>query len=307
MDGTVYRGLNYSIPMNDVENMSIYKNDTDNTKIQNILISPEKPILTCSEEITRIEATIPKLQNRLVKLKKNCNISGGNQLPKIDYGAVKYDEIMKEKEEEEKKKIEEELNKKFNEHQKIVKKTFDEYKKHNMWEIELVVQNKNIVKMKITEGIDEPKVNGKSLNIIKECEESCVLGSISKNVPKKNSTCKSTLKKVKENVEAYEPFIKTAIKAETSIQPNAPIHNISKEANAPFAEGDDDRDSTLSNSDMDFSGHFKIKPEGGLEHAKPPSLFSRLFGTRKKVHPERGGKKKHRKTNKKHRSRKSRR
>jgi hypothetical protein len=301
MNGTVYSGLNYSIPMNDVENMSIYKNDTDNTKIQNIQIPTKKPILTCSEKIEKLEKYIPLLQNRLDSLKAACpqNISGGDTVsPQYneDMAYKQEDENNKKIEEELMKKIEEELKAEFEKNKPIVKKTFDKYKEHNMWEIELVIQNDNIVKMKITEGIDKPKINGKSSHIIKECEESCVLGSISKNVPKKNSTCATKLNPKQGNNKQITdtandvPFINTAIKAVTPINTQETTYN---------------RDSTSSNDSFDLDKVFPLNEHGRI--AKPPSLFSRLFGTRKKVHPAGGRKKNHRKTNKKHRSRKSRR
>ncbi len=279
MDGTVYRGLNYSIPMNDVENMSIYKNDTDNTNIPIPTANPistKKPKLPCSEKIKKLEKYIPILQDRLDNLKNECPQNGGDTV------SHQYNEPMAhEHEEEKKKKMEEELKAAFEKKKPIVEKTFEKYKEHNMWEIELVIQDDNIVKMKITEGIDKPKINGKSSNIIKECEESCVLGSISKNITDKNNKCASILNPKKGNVK-----------------------QITTPENETNAELKDDIDSTPIN-DKIISDAFPLDDNGNI--AKPPSLFSRLFGTTRKVQPLVGGRKKnHRKTNKKRRSRKSR-
>ena len=275
MDGTVYRGLNYSIPMADVENMSIYKNDTDNNKI--LIIPPSistenKPQLSCRDKITRLEKTIPILQNQLDELKPTCEtkISGGNPLNDIE-----YTETMKEK---------------FENNKKIVKKAFEKYEEHNMWEIELVIQTENIVKMKITEGIDKPKMQGDSLNIIKECEETCVLGSISRDILKKNETC--GLKHIQVN----EAKAAAAEKLDNLLK-SANKENIKSVTQAKLQDDVDIIDRT-----------FIINDKGKFEVVKPPSKWNPLnWLTRKnKVVPSKGGKKNHRKTAKKS-SRKTRR
>ena len=140
-----------------------------------------------------------------------------------------------------------------------------EHEEHNMWRIELTVDNNMITNTNIIDGVPKPKFK------TKRCEKGCAFnGTFYGNTRYNKEKCDESLKTVTE-------------------RPSTDVNRI---------------------SDDDFSRSFRIKEKGGIELVKP-SLLSRIGNlfTRKnkKVYPSSGGKNNHRKTNKKHRSRKYRR
>jgi hypothetical protein len=154
------------------------------------------------------------------------------------------------------------FNSLFNNNNKIVPSSGgSQHEDHNMWRIELTVDNNMITNTNIIDGV--PKPNFKT----KRCEKGCAFnGTIYGNTRYNKEKCNESLKTVSE-----KPY---------------------------------------NDDDNKFSRTFSIKDTGGIELVKS-SLLSRIGNlfTRKnkKVYSSSGGKKNHRKTNKKHRSRKSRR